>query len=307
MQTNNFNTKWYHKILKSKKFWALFIITTSIFVEFISSFIYHHYSNTSDYMELLYYTTQIVSSMFVVGGVVVAVWQYYLSCQDARTNLEIVQVQRAIDLSEYYKDNILRYLPAIYYIFDHSGATEILHSVHLDQLHHFDKYELERLLSQEEINKLKELLEKPQFLQAVIEANEIYNLNLKFRQKIEFNRGAEDHEVTVYVDVHSVVITFLSRLINQVLNNMEFFALHFRHKTADESVVYQSLHQTYLKAIGYLYYYISIYNEDPTDKLYTNVTWLYLAWYEEQQKQDIDRLEKNDAIQRHGTVIGNHN
>lgn len=294
-------------LFKSKKFLATALIVASVLIEVIASIIYHFKFCNSNYMETLYYTTQIVSSVFVVGGVVVAVWQYYLSCQDARTNLEIVQVQRAIDLSEYYKDNILRYLPAIYYIFDHSGATEILHSVHPDQLHHFDKYELERLLSQEEINQLKELLQKPQFLQAVIEANEIYNLNLKFRQKIEFNKGSEDHEATVYVDVHSVVITFLSRLINQVLNNMEFFALHFRHKTADESVVYQSLHKTYLKAIGYLYYYISIYNEDPTDKLYTNVTWLYHEWYEAQRKQDADRLEKNDAIQRHGTVVGNHN
>lgn len=300
MSKNGHKNNRIFKIFKSRKFGAICIVAAYIIINLIISILYHHFNNTLNCMETLYYATQIISSIFVVGGVVVAVWQYCLCCQDTRTNLEIVQVQRAIDLSEYYKDNILRYLPAIYYIFDNSGATEILHSVH------FDKPELERLLSKKKINSLRNLLKKPEFLQAVVEANDIYNLNMKFRQRIDFNKDSQDNKPDMKIDVQSIVVAFLARLITQVLNNMEYFALHFRYNTADESVVYQSLHQSYVKSISYLYYYISLNNEDPSNKLYTNVTWLYHKWREEQQKQDDDRFHKNNTIQRHGTVVGNH-
>ena len=64
-------------------------------------------------------------------------------------------MQRAIDLSEYYKDNILRYAPAISYIFDEIGVSPILNKLRLNQLKNFDKNELEELLSPSDIEILK--------------------------------------------------------------------------------------------------------------------------------------------------------
>ncbi|MGN0338390.1 MAG: hypothetical protein ACI4EE_12935 [Lachnospiraceae bacterium] len=303
MSTDEHKKKRSFKIFKSRKFGAICIVAAYIIINLIISILYHHFNNTLNCMETLYYATQIISSIFVVGGVVVAVWQYCLCCQDTRTNLEIVQVQRAIDLSEYYKDNILRYLPAIYYIFDNSGASDILHTIRPDQMKHFDKQELQKLLSVEQIATLQNLTTKPEFFRLVIEANDIFNLNLKFKEKFEIKEDSEKREVVVHVNVQSIIVSFLSQLINQTLNNMEYFALHFSHNTADESVVYQSLHKSYLEAIGYLYYYISNQNDDPADKLYTNVTALYFQWKDAQEQQDIERLEKNNTLQRHGTIV----
>jgi hypothetical protein len=275
-------------------------------VEIVASIFYHLIAHKMDYLETLYYTTQIVSSIFVVSGVVVAVWQYYLSCRDVKTNLEIMQVQRAIDLSEYYKDNILKYLPAIYYVFDKCGATKILNTIRPEQMQHFDQRELKKLLNPGQIKSLKNITQTKEFLQAVLEANEIYNLNLKFQEKVEVKQDSKGREATIYVKTVSVINAFMSDLITQVLNNMEYFALHFKHKTADESVVYQSLHSCYLESMQYLYYYIADRNDDPADKLYTNVTGLYLEWRKNKEKQDKDRSEKANTIQRQGTVVGDN-
>ena len=304
---SNPKKKNFFSLFKSKKVIATSLVIISFIIELISSIIYHHFFTNCNYMEILYYTTQIISSIFVVGGVVIAVWQYYLSCQDAKTNLEVIQVQRAIELSEYYKDNILRYLPAIYYIFDCSGASKILKTVRPEQMLHFHKQELHQVLSKEQITDLQKLTTTEQFLQCVIEANDIFNLNLKFRTKREFTQNTDKKEVTVYVNVDSILNNFLSQLINLTLNNMEYFALHFRHNVADESVVYQSLHKTYIDAVQYLYYYICNHNEDSSDKLYTNVTWLYHQWYDAQQQQNIAISEKSNMLQRHGTIVGNRN
>lgn len=112
------------KILKSKKLIALLLILVAIISEFISAILYCSYYKTTNYSETLYYSSQIISSIFVIGGVVIAVWQYYLSSKSMKTDLEIQQVQRAIDLSEYYKNNILKHYPAIKYIFDETGISK---------------------------------------------------------------------------------------------------------------------------------------------------------------------------------------
>ena len=107
------------------------------------------------------------------------------------------------------------------------------------------------------------------------------------------------------IDTESVSVAFMSNLINRVLNNMEFFALHFKHKTADESVIYQSLHQTYLRSIPYLYYYIANANSDPSEKLYTNVIWLYEEWNKTKNQKIAEHAEKCASIIVDGTIVNN--
>lgn len=86
---------------------------------------------------------------------------------------------------------------------------------------------------------------------------------------------------------------------------MEFFALHFSHNTADESVVYQSLHQSYFDLILLMYYYIASQNDNPSYKYYTNVIELFHKWMQEKSKQTDDFSAKSNSIQRTGTKIKN--
>lgn len=291
---------------KSKKVQAILLILAAIFTEFISAVIYRNINNTIPFPEILYYSSQIVTSIFVISGVVIAVWQYYLSSKSSKTDLEIVQVQRAIDLSEYYKDNILRYYPAIYYIFSHTGITDILDTIKPEQMKEFDSQELNHIFTPAQINRLKELQKTDEFVKSVIEANDIYNLHLKIHgSKREIEREGSI-EITIAIDKFSVAIAFTSNLINDVLNNMEFFALHFKHHTADESVIYQSLHQSYFEIILYMYYYIAKNNTDPTNKFYTNVIWLFNKWRETKNKQNSERCEKSRSIPYNGTIIENN-
>lgn len=289
------------KFWKSRKFWASFLIVASVLLE-ICCAIFLKDADVS-FLENLCYATQIVSSIFVVGGVVIAVWQYYLTSQSAKTTLQVTQVQRAIDLSEYYKDNILKYTPAIYYIFDTTGITEILDVIMTKDIKDFDVHELNKMFTPMQIERLKTIQNSDIFFKAIMEANDIYHLDFKFHmQTIEQEEcGAKIQRVVI--NKNAIVVAYISNLVNRVLNNLEYFALHFRHQTADESVVYQSLHQSFLGLIPYLYYYIAKQNNDSTSKLYTNVIWLYLKWKNKKENQDADRSEKSFSVQLHGTII----
>lgn len=293
------------KLVYSKKIIAIIFILLYILVSSVSSILYFVINKNAaqPFFEICYYSTQIFSSIFVTGGVIIAVWQYYLEAQANKKRLEIERVQKAIDLSEYYKDNILNSLPAIYYIFDQSGATEILESIKPSQYKNFDKSELESLFLPAQIKELKKIQDSDVFLQLILEANNIYNLNLHFNIKPVVVEHDGTKQTTIQISPRSILVEFMSNLINKTLNNSEYFALHFKHQTADESVVYQSLHQTYLEMIPYLYYYIANNNTDPSNKLYTNVIWLYNEWMREKEKQNQSRAQNDTSLARIGTIV----
>lgn len=288
------------KILKSRKVLAVLLISFSILIEFIGAIIFWTQNKEqSNFIEILYYSSQIVGNVFLTSGVVVAVWQYYLSSKMSRKNFDIIQVQRAIDLSEYYKDNILKYFPAIRYIFEKIGVLELFNRISIDNMKDFDICELNKLLKPHEINHLKELQKSDNFTKAVLEANDIYGLELQF---LSLATTSEEVETKVF-DKNAFVTIFMANLMNVTLNNLEFFALHFHHNTADESVIYQSLHQTFLGNMPYLYYYIANNNTDPSNKLYTNVIWLFNKWKMKKKDQNAIRSKTDASVLFPGKVI----
>lgn len=289
------------KFIISRKTITVLLISLALVAEFIFAHIYCRHS-TNEFIEILYYSSQIISSIFVISGVVIAVWQYYLSSKSIKRDLAIQQVQRAIDLSEYYKDNILKYYPAIEYIFKQTGISEIIETLRIDQLHDFDENELKKLFSLKQIEKLKAIQSSDEFSEKTVEACLIYGLDdIKGKAiTISDNRisGSSVDKVP-----NSIVVAYISTITNKLLNDLEFFSLHFSHRTADKSVVYQSLHQTYLKMIQYLYYDIAVKNTDSTSKYFTNIIWLFNAWRDKKTEQNTTRDEMNRTIMHKGTVI----
>lgn len=293
------------KFFKSKRTVATTLIVSAVIIEFMSAILYHFYNSEIAFPEVLYYATQIVSSIFVTSGVIIAVWQYYLSSKSVKTDLEIIQVQRAIDLSEYYKDNILKYLPAIVYIYDKTGISDILKKIDLQSMEHFDEVEMQKLLTKKDIDELDDLTKTDKFIKVFVNANYIYDLGFKMSESSEQQSTLSESKDVAYeikLDKESVS-AFVGNLFCDILNNMEFFSMHFSHCTADESVVYQSLHQTYLRIVHLLYFKIARMNKPSATKYYTNVIWLYKVWITRKREQDNNFLSGVRNLTTSGTVI----
>lgn len=280
---------------KIRKVQAVALIIFALIIELAAAIIYYINVPALPFAEILYYSSQIITSIFVISGVVIAVWQYYLTSKSAKTDLEIQQVQRAIDLSEYYKDNILHYYPAIKYIFKATGISDIIEKVKIDEMETFDYTELLKRFTKEDIDKLKELQNSSKFAETAIKAIVIYGLNDKFTFEVIQPTESDSAAIVAYV----------SNLVDSLLNNMEFFALHFAHKTADETVVYQSLHQTYLEIVQYMFYDIANRNTDPANMYYTNIIWLFREWRNEHTKKNDEHIKKIKTFQSSGTIVGN--
>lgn len=245
----------------------------------------------------VYYITQIFASLAVVIAGIFAAWQYFITSRAERVRLNTDCIQRAINLAEYYKNNILEKYIVVQYVYHRCGIYDIVNKIDRDKIIEFDKTELNNLLSIADQEKIKEIRESDEFMEAVIEADKIYNLGFKFEQAAKVIKNEEG--VVVSIKKGIILQKFMGNIVTEILNNMEFFAMHFTHKTADESVVYQSLHQTYLKIIYSLYYNIAILNDIQDldeSKYYTNAIDLYKTWITVEKKE---KEAKCNAIRGH--------
>ena len=241
-------------------------------------------------IENTYYIAQILSSIFVISGVVVAVWQYFLTSRSQLTQINIEQIQKAIDLSEYYKDNILEKYGPIYHVYESSGILEIINSIDKNKIQEFDIAEAGELFNKNQLNELDKIQYSEKFIKAVIETYRVYNLfpETDIFEKVEKVNEDGEKEQLIRVDLKKLILSFMHNNVNSILNNMEYFATNFSHNTADDSVVYQSLHQTYIEIVRILYYNIAKLNKPLQTKYYTNVIELYNKW---NKKRD-DQLKK---------------
>ena len=222
---------------------------------------------------------QIIVGVSVVLGAVIAIWQYVLTARCERAKIKNDRIQKAIDLAEYYKDNILSELAALRFVFDNTGISKILLNIKPSQMQDFDNVELQECLDNNSISKIKDLMGSEEMAKTIVVADRIYGLNLKIEKYIRMKKEKEG-ETKLEIDADAIHRRFMSLIVNKMLNNMEYFAMNFSHGVADESVVYQSLHQTYIEAVQLLYYNIAINNKPDGMQFYTNAVSLYKKWYE---------------------------
>ncbi len=227
----------------------------------------------------------IISFLFIVISAVIAVWQYYISCRNEHIKNETERIQKSIDLIEYYKDNILDKGVAIINIFRTAKISEILGKINNAKMREFNNYELHQLLSDDDISKLKEIEQSDSFITAIFIANESFNLNIP---GITY---CDDSTIKIK-NAQKVLNAFMEHYLTKTLNNLEYFAMHFTHNLAEENVIYQSAHQTFIEIVESTYYHISSQNSsDSCCKYYTNLISLYNNWKSKQTENTRNMMD----------------
>lgn len=288
-------------VLSHRKLVTAIIIIFSIMIMFLSTLLIQICNeNNFESIENLYYISQVISAIYVISGVVIAVWQYYLSYVDSRRNKDLIFVQKAVDLSEYYKDNILCYIAPIRYIYNNSGINDILSKIDKNKIEFFDEKELHMFLNDNDIQELKKIQNSDKFFDIIIKANFIYNLGLSEDVIKYYNENRPLSETD-----SEILSRFLNKLISKTLNNAEYFALHFTHNVADKTVIYKSLHQTYISMVQMLYYNIAIKNPLSPTKYFTNIIELYEIWHKQEQEDEENFANGVRSLSNKGTVVEN--
>lgn len=275
--------------------------------------IYIFNSDSLPWIEQLYYSVQIVTSIYVVIGTVIGIWQYCITARSEMIKNENEKLIKAVELAEYYKDNIIIPFCWIKNVYNKIGATAIIRKVESKKMVRFDYEELVENFQSEDICELKKMPYASTFVEAICEANSIYNLNVhNLSRNIGFENYDEEKSNLESKDLlPEIAKSFIDGQMRDLLNNLEYFAMYFTHNLADESVVFQSLHQSYFEVVETMYYNISSHNTTPNHKYYVNVIELYKNWIKRDDKnqQDIETAKQayNNSIQKQdlGTISKN--
>lgn len=88
--------------------------------------------------------------------------------------------------------------------------------------------------------------------------------------------------------------SIFNKFIIDFLNEVELKALQLNYYIYDEKMVYPILHQTFLKNIEYLYFFIASENTQDYDQFYIYTIWLYNLW-SKRVKKEKKKLKKKFA------------
>lgn len=225
-------------------------------------------------------------------------------------NSEWQEKNKAIEMSRYYKDNIIPQVSYIDTILKKTGVLQLLERISPKDMKSFTFDELVSLAGEEiKENVIKRLnnpkninifLEERLRLQQLAKRNLLHNINpdlINNWVNVEKNGGEtenvsrEQHAKDGEILLSALIFEYRDIVLN-TMNSLEYFSMNFITRIADEETVYLSLHQTYLKIMRRLYYNIASFNNKPKDKFFTSAIQLYQIW----STRDAEMSEKADGI-----------
>jgi|GEM_PF-975060 len=192
----------------------------------------------------------------------------------------------ACELARYYSENIIdRYFFANH-VFSVSGAAQKIKEMFpYENLKDFTYKELCTILGAQgialdEASKHCTSIDAQVIYQAKIflakdtaERDLIAKGHIKVKSE-EDGSGVERFElVNTDILLHELQVE-----VNSLLNDLEWFSMSCQYGLADEEMLYQSLHQTFLSHVWLMYFFIASNNKTNEEKVYTNVIWLFNHW-----------------------------
>lgn len=190
----------------------------------------------------------------------------------------------ACELARYYAHDIIHRHTFVSDALTQAGITESIHNTFpLEDLKEFNYSEMECLLHRKGYTSAQSLdylgvLDPVIIYQGLIQnANSIEERRLLTEEYLEKYKTQSGEMKTKIKNSSMLLLTFTVE-VNMLLNDLEWFSMSCRYGLADEEMLYQSLHQTFLSQVWMMYPTICMRNKANEDKLFTNIIWLFNLW-----------------------------
>lgn len=237
-----------------------------------------------------------ISAIMDTLMVIIAALSAWYAYKAYRHQKDRCKKEAACNLAKYYANNVIDKYGDITSVFRASGITEMIRSAfELRGLKDFDKEELLRFLDKSELS-------FDEFEKRMTKIDPRHLLNAKICRSCSPEERTStvssyttlgENDVVQVINGEFLQLEFEDEICN-LLNELEWFAMNCQYGLADERMLYQSLHQTYLSTVWMLYFFISKANVNNEDKLYTNIIWLFITW----RDRLVDITDKKEAEQQ---------
>lgn len=207
-------------------------------------------------------------------------------------------------MARYYSEHIIKKLQLVSDVFKLSKLDGQLRSLFpYDRLKELNRKELDTLLAEAGetydavLEKLSNIDPSAIYLARVINANSVEERRQLSQEYTSIDSSDPDAPRVSYKNI-TLLREGYGRDITSLLNDLEWFAMACRYGLADEEMLYQSLHQTYISHVWLLYFYICKSNLANEDKYYTNLIWLFNLWKDRLETLQKVAMKKRDAADK---------
>lgn len=202
-----------------------------------------------------------------IGGFLLTIISIGAVYLDYRHRKNKEAADKAIDMAKYFMDEILMGLAIIGKEFTAKGIDKILRKHKFFKYEDFDKNELDTLFTEKEIK--------------------------------ELSKKIGDIKVDLPVELGKTVNVNIGSFCAIILNKLEYMCMYLSSRVADDSYIYNSLHQVFLNSVQLLYFNIANLNVDEKDKYYRNIIDVYNNWKNKYLKEQNKEEKCNEKIKQH--------
>lgn len=234
-------------------------------------------------IENIYYISQIINGIFIVAGLVVSVLQYISSGVESAIMRDKEKKIKAAEMANKFQKEIIPLSSMLASAYKKSGLEKrLLHRIEKEKLEMFNREEVGRFVKEEDISR------------AYIELYIGYLLNKGKKIKAIDGKITDIFEYDDRVEAEKTI----DNCIQELANKLEYFGICFNSEIADEDTVYQSLHKVFFNCVHMLYVFIFYSNVSESDRLFSNISSLYIRWHDryeklvEQEKEELSNLKK---------------
>ena len=203
----------------------------------------------------------------------------------------------ACKLARFYAEKIINRYDYIIRIFIRAGLSEEIKAwFPMKNIFSFNEIEMRELIEKanvkcEEVEEKMENIAPDVIFKTRMDCCDTYDERHAMLKTYAVGYDIADLNRDNAIEVQGALVQrhFIKEVMNY-LNDMEWFAMNCMSGVADDELLFQSIHQTYLSSIWFLYYYICRNNAGaPEDKYFTNVIFLFRKW-----KNKVDKLRKEN-------------
>lgn len=231
---------------------------------------------------------QTVGSIATAGALIFTMWQNrYIKAQTAAAiksyeyNCGWQEKEKATELAKFYADQMM---PKIIYINVVSAVyRDLLVEIKDDEMSRFTLSELQSLTSKDIYKGINERIQN-----CSVKRFQLARTFLPESMRTQFLES-ENTDISLYV-------MEFRNVSSQLLNELEYFSMCFTSGVADETIVYQSLHQTFFSTIKMLYFKIAAPNDVTKDKYYTHTIKLYKLWRDRDKQNERKQMEAEEQM-----------
>lgn len=245
------------------------------------------------------------STVILMGTLIYIAKQTNIQKKDLEMRINYQKREKAIEMAKVFSELIDKTILVSEVLKNLEAINKInISDSDYNHLNYFDEDELKKLFDEDDLGKIKSEINIENIgLEKYISAYAITgdsSLN-KFKDEIIFliNEKFLRNEKTKqeYDKMDIIIKREFSKTMVELLNQLEWFSMHFMSDIAGEKTVYQSLHQIYLKTIKLYYPHIAYLNRKGIkDKYYCNIIGLYVKWANIYHKEKEDEVKRNKKI-----------